>query len=76
MPLAAIAERLGKYELHYLGAESKPIEPTTTYAEHIVIEVSRVDTPFDRFDKPGYYHVLGLPARDAGFLFVPTPPFR
>lgn len=76
MPLAAIGERLEKYQLHFMGAEPQPIAPVSAYFEYIVIEASKVDAPCGRFDKPGFYHVLDLRARDAAFLFVPTPPFR
>jgi hypothetical protein len=73
LPLRLIDERLARYKVHFQGEEPKPIAPATTYFNHVVVEVTGLDEPTARFDRRGFYRVLGLHVEDAGFLFEAPP---
>jgi hypothetical protein len=73
LALELIDERLAHYKVHFQGEDPKEIAPVTPYYSHVVVEVSGIDTPTARFDRQGFYRVLGLHAEDAGFLVAPPP---
>jgi hypothetical protein len=73
LPLKLIDERLAKHKVLFLAEVPARIAPRTPYFTHVVIHVSGIDELTARFDRPGYYRVLGLQADDAGFL-VAAPP--
>lgn len=73
VPLKLIDERLAAYKVHYQGEEPKHIAPATQYFTHVVVEVSGIDEPTERFDHRGFYRIIGLKADEAGFLVAPPP---
>jgi hypothetical protein len=73
LPLELIDERLAKHKMIFLGEVPTRIAPHTIYFTHVVVHVSGIDELTARFDRPGYYRVLGLQADDAEFLTAPPP---
>jgi hypothetical protein len=41
------------------------------YVTHLVIVVNELDKKTPKFPHDGYYYVVGLQVKDAGFLFAP-----
>jgi hypothetical protein len=72
LPLKLIDERLSEYKVYFLGAEPMRIQPVTQYFTHVVVQVNGLDNPTDRFGCEGFYRVMDLTVKDAGFLFKPA----
>lgn len=72
MPLDIIDARLRGYELFYQGESPRAMLPRTTYYTHIVVSVTDVDHPRpSRFERQGFYQVVGLHVGKSDFLFEP-----
>jgi hypothetical protein len=72
LPLDIIDERLLRFQLFYQGENPREILPQTQHYSHIVISVTDIDGPRPgRFDRLGFYLVVGLQATDSEFLFAP-----
>jgi hypothetical protein len=72
MPLNIVEERLRDFKLFYQGESPKVMLPRTKYFTHVVISVTDIDHPRpERFERPGFYQVVGLRLDDAAFLFEP-----
>ena len=72
MALDIVDERLHNFQLFYQGENPREILPHTQYYTHIVISVSDIDHPRPkRFERPGFYQVVGLRVNRADFLFAP-----
>jgi hypothetical protein len=73
MPLTVIDKRLKGYRIFYHGNMPKTMLPQlrNDYL-HIMIQVTEADLPRpERFPHIGFYQVVGLRVREAGFLFGP-----
>jgi hypothetical protein len=73
MPLETVERRLKSYPCAFRGESPPQILPVTQYWTHLVIAISNLDDKTPKFPRNGYYSVIGLQVRDAGFLFQPTP---
>jgi hypothetical protein len=74
MALDVITERLAGFRLLCHGDRPKTMLPQSReHYTHILIEVTAEDLQphLDRFQRPGFYQVVGLRPSDAGFLFEP-----
>ena len=74
MPLDVIDKRLKDFRIFCHGERPKTMLPQSREEHlHVMIEVLDDDLQPrpDRFQRPGFYQVVGLRARDAGFLFAP-----
>jgi len=72
MPLDEINERLKDFRVFCHGEQPKTMLPQSRECyTHIMIEVTDDDPEPrpDRFQRPGFYQVVGLRPRDASFLF-------
>lgn len=72
MPLAVIDDRLKNFRVFCHGKQPRTMLPQSReYYTHIVIEVTADDPQPrpDRFQRAGFYQVVGLSPRDASFLF-------
>ena len=72
MPLDVIDKRLKDFRIFCHGERPKTMLPQSRqYFTHIMIEVTEHDpVPGPaRFQRPGFYQVVGLRVPDAGFLF-------
>jgi len=75
MPLDVIDRRLKDFRIFYHGERPKTMLPQSReYYTHIMTEVIDDDLQPrpDRFQRPGFYQVVGLRVPDAGFLFEPV----
>jgi hypothetical protein len=75
MPLDVIDKRLKDFRIFYHGERPKTMLPQSReYYAHIMIEVTDDDPQPrpDRFQRVGFYQVVGLRVPDAGFLFEPV----
>jgi hypothetical protein len=76
MPLDVIDKRLKDFRIFYHGERPKTMLPQSRgeYYTHIMIEVTDDDPQPrpDRFQRPGFYQVVGLRVPDAHFLFEPV----
>ena len=75
MPLDVIDKRLNDFRVFHHGDRPKTMLPQSReYYTHIMIEVTVEDSEPrpERFPRPGFYQVVGLRPRDAGFLFGPV----
>ena len=75
MPLEVIDQRLKDFRVFCHRERPKTMLPQSReYYTHIMIEVINDDPEPrpDRFPRPGFYQVVGLRPRDAGFLFEPV----
>ena len=72
IPLAVVDKRLARFQVSYHGAAPRAMWPQSGYYEHVVIVVTELDdSRSGRFPQRGFYQVVGLRVRDAGFLFQP-----
>ena len=74
MPLDVIDERLKDFRVFCHGDRPKTMLPQSLEGyTHIMVEVTADDPQPrpDRFRRGGFYQVIGLRVRDAGFLFAP-----
>ena len=72
MPLDVIDKRLKDFRIFGHGERPKTMLPQSREVDlHVMIEVLDEDPQPrpDRFQRPGFYQVVGLRACDAGFLF-------
>jgi hypothetical protein len=72
MPLDVIDKRLKEFRVFYHGERPKTMLPQSReHYTHIMIEVIEEDLQpcLERFTRLGFYQVVGLRPRDAGFLF-------
>lgn len=75
MPLNVIDKRLKDYRIFCHGESPRTMLPQSReHYTHIMIEVTDDDlqTRLERFPRAGFYQVVGLSPRDAGFLFEPA----
>jgi hypothetical protein len=75
MPLDVIDKRLKDFRIFYHGERPKTMLPQSReFYAHIMIEVIDDDPQPrpDRFQRVGFYQVVGLRVPDAGFLFEPV----
>jgi hypothetical protein len=74
MPLDVINKRLKDFRVFFHGDRPKTMLPQSRdYYMHVMVSVDPDDQPRpERFPQSGFYQVVGLRARDAGFLFEPT----
>lgn len=72
IPLGVVDKRLARFKVFYQGAAPRAMWPQSGYYEHIVVVVTELDDSRpERFPRRGFYQVVGLRVRDAGFLFQP-----
>ncbi len=74
MPLDLIDKRLKDFRIFGHGERPKTLMPQSREERvHVMVEVLDEDAQPrpDRFQRTGFYHVVGLRVRDAGFLFAP-----
>lgn len=74
MPLDVIDKRLTGFRIFCHGERPRSMLPQSReHYAHIMIEVTDDDLKpqLERFSRPGFYQVVGLRVRDAGFLFEP-----
>ena len=72
MSLEVIDTRLKKFRIFWHGERPKTMLPQGREEYiHILIEVTEDDLKpqLERFPRAGFYQVVGLRVRDAGFLF-------
>ena len=75
MPLDVIDKRLKDFRIFYHGERPKTMLPQSReYYTHIMIEVTddALQPHLERFQRPGFYQVVGLRVPDASFLFEPV----
>jgi hypothetical protein len=75
MALEIIDQRLKDFRVFCHGERPKTMLPQSReYYNHILIEVTDDDLKpqLERFPRAGFYQVVGLRVRDAGFLFEPV----
>jgi hypothetical protein len=70
-PLPLLERRLVGRTCIYCGDAPPRIEPVTKYFTHVVILVTELDQPTDKFSKAGFYRISGLHAQDAAVLIAP-----
>jgi hypothetical protein len=74
MPLDVIDKRLKAFRIFCHGERPKTMLPQSRESYvHVMIEVTDDDPQPrpDRFQRPGFYQVVGLRVQDAGILFAP-----
>jgi hypothetical protein len=74
MPLDVIDKRLKGFRVFRHGESPKTMLPQSRESyTHIIIEVTdhALQPHLERFQRPGFYQVVGLRVPDAGFLFDP-----
>jgi hypothetical protein len=71
MPLTTIEARLSNHKCIFRGTRPPIIAPVSTYFMHLVIAVTELDEKTPKFPHDGYYYVVGLQVKNAGFLFAP-----
>jgi hypothetical protein len=75
MALDVIDQRLKDFRVFCHGERPRTMLPQSRQEYiHILVEVSEDDLkPYlERFPRAGFYQVVGLRVRDAGFLFEPV----
>ena len=75
MPLSVVDKRLKDFRIFCHGERPKTMLPQSReHYTHIMVEVTDDDPEPrpERFPRPGFYQVVGLRPRDAGFLFEPV----
>ena len=75
MPLDVIEKRLTGFRIFCHGPQPRTMLPKSgQYFMHILIEVTDDDLKphLERFPRPGFYQVVGLPVPNSGFLFEPV----
>jgi hypothetical protein len=74
MPLSIIEKRLKGFRVFFHGERPKTMLPQVRDGYmHVMISVEPEDQPRpERFPRSGFYQVVGLRPRDAGFLFEPV----
>jgi hypothetical protein len=73
MPLDVIDRRLKEFRVFCHGERPKTMLPQSHECYmHIMIEVTHDDPQPrpERLSRPGFYQVVGLRPKDAGFLFA------